>query len=74
MLSRGAVARECQTGDLCALEVEGLRLERAYMAILPRGVYPAPAERALLALAGIGKDWTPVSSGATAGPTTGATL
>ncbi len=63
VLSRGAVARECQVGKLWALEVEGLQLGRTYTAIVPRGARPAPAEQAFLALAGVGETWMPAGVG-----------
>ncbi len=57
ILSRQAVAHECRTGELRAVRVDGLQLRRAYTAITARQTYLTPAERAFLAVAGVGDQW-----------------
>ncbi|GAC1437672.1 MAG: LysR family transcriptional regulator [Chloroflexota bacterium] len=57
ILSRQAVAHECRTGELRAVQVDGLRLRRAYTAISARHSHLMPAERAFLAVAGVNDHW-----------------
>lgn len=54
ILSRHAVARERRTGELRVVPVDGLRMERTLLTIMPRQLRLAPAEQAFLRLADLG--------------------